>query len=100
MATIPILVGFLGLLFVAYLSATVVAKDTGTATMQELSGYIYEGAMAVLSREYKAIGVVALVVTGRLAIGIGWETAVAYIIGGICSATAGRVGIHLAPGAH
>src|SRR3989449_2949568 len=96
MATIPILVGFLGLLFVAYLSATVVAKDTGTATMQELSGYIYEGAMAFLSREYKAIGVFALVVTILLAVGIGWQTAVAYIIGAICSLSAGLVGMHIA----
>jgi len=96
MATIPILVGFLGLLFVAYLSATVLAKDTGTATMQELSGYIYEGSMAFLSREYKAIGVFALVVTILLAIGIGWQTAVAYIIGAICSLSAGLVGMHIA----
>ena len=31
-------VGLLGLLFVAYLSARVVAKEAGSATMQELSG--------------------------------------------------------------
>src|SRR5436189_3705791 len=96
MATIPILVGFLGLLFVADLSGTVLAKDTGTAAMQELSGYIYEGAMAFLSREYKAIGVFALVVTILLAVGIGWQTAVAYIIGAICSLSAGLVGMHIA----
>src|SRR5437867_5644658 len=96
MATIPVLVGFLGLLFVAYLSATVLAKDTGTATMQELSGYIYEGSMAFLSREYKAIGIFALVVTILLAVGIGWQTAVAYIIGAICSLSAGLVGMHIA----
>src|SRR5438046_9190245 len=96
MATIPILVGFLGLLFVAYLSATVVAKDTGTAAMQGRVGYIYEVAMAFLSREYKAIGVFALVVTILLAVGIGWQTAVAYIIGAICSLSAGLVGMHIA----
>lgn len=96
MVTIPVLVGFLGLLFVVYLSARVMAKETGTATMQELSGYIYEGAMAFLSREYKAIGVFALAVTALLAIGIGWRTSVAYIIGATCSLSAGLIGMHIA----
>jgi hypothetical protein len=40
MVAIPAVVGFVGLLFVAYLSVKVLAKETGNATMQELSGYI------------------------------------------------------------
>lgn len=75
---ISVFVGFFGLVFVAYLSARVVAKETGNATMQELSGYIYEGAMAFLSREYQAIGVFAVAVTILLGLGIGWAIAVAY----------------------
>jgi len=96
MVTIPAVVGFVGLLFVAYLSAKVLAKETGNATMQELSGYIYEGAMAFLWREYRAIGVFAVVVTVLLALGIGWQTAVAYLIGAICSLGAGLTGMHIA----
>lgn len=90
------LVGFIGLLFVAYLSAKVLAKDAGNATMQEISGYIYEGAMAFLSREYRAIGIFAIAVAFLLAAGIGWETAVAYLIGAICSLGAGLIGMHIA----
>jgi K(+)-stimulated pyrophosphate-energized sodium pump len=96
MVTIPAVVGFIGLLFVAYLSAKVLAKETGNATMQELSGYIYEGAMAFLWREYRAIGVFAVIVTVLLALGIGWQTAVAYLIGAICSLGTGLVGMHIA----
>jgi K(+)-stimulated pyrophosphate-energized sodium pump len=48
-------VGVLGLLFVAYLSVKVLSKETGNAVMQEISGFIYEGAMAFLVREYRAI---------------------------------------------
>ncbi|MBI4489233.1 MAG: sodium-translocating pyrophosphatase [Deltaproteobacteria bacterium] len=90
------IVGFLGLLFVAYLSARVVAKEAGNATMQELSGYIYEGAMAFLFREYRAIGIFAVAVALLIWIGIGWETALAYIVGAICSLGAGFIGMQIA----
>ncbi|MBI2986975.1 MAG: sodium-translocating pyrophosphatase [Deltaproteobacteria bacterium] len=90
------LVGFFGLLFVAYLSARVVAKEAGSPTMQELSGYIFEGAMAFLAREYRTIGIFAAVVTVLLGFGIGWAIAFAYIIGAICSLAAGFVGMQIA----
>jgi len=90
------LVGVLGLLFVAYLSARVVAKDAGNATMQELSGYIHEGAMAFLSREYRAIGSFAIAVTVLLALGVGLAIALAYITGALCSLGAGFVGMQIA----
>ena len=89
-------VGLLGLLFVAYLSARVVAKEAGSATMQELSGYIFEGAMAFLLREYRAIGVFVIVVTIILGLGIGWAISAAYIIGALCSLAAGFVGMQIA----
>lgn len=96
MVTIPVLVGLLGLFFVAYLSAKVLAKETGGATMEELSGYIYEGAMAFLRREYQAIGVFAVVVAVLLGLGISWQTAVAYLIGAVCSLGTGLIGMHIA----
>jgi K(+)-stimulated pyrophosphate-energized sodium pump len=96
MAAIPAIVGFVGLLFVAYLSTKVLAKETGDATMQEISGYIYEGAMAFLAREYRAIGFFAVLVAIFLAVGIGWETALAYLIGAICSLSTGLAGMHIA----
>jgi len=96
MVTIPAVVGFVGLLFVVYLSTKVLAKENGNATMQQLSGYIYEGAMAFLAREYRAIGIFAVLVAIFLAVGIGWATAVAYIVGAICSLSAGLTGMHIA----
>lgn len=89
-------VGFLGLLFVAYLSVKVLAKEPGSAVMQELSGYIYEGAMAFLLREYRAIAVFVAIVTVLIGLGIGWATAASYVIGAVCSLTAGVIGMHIA----
>jgi K(+)-stimulated pyrophosphate-energized sodium pump len=89
-------VGILGLLFVVYLSARVLSKETGNATMQELSGYIYEGAMAFLYREYRAIGVFVVIVAVVIGWGIDWATAISYVIGAVCSLTAGVIGMHIA----
>jgi len=89
-------VGVLGLLFVAYLSVKVLSKETGNAVMQEISNFIYEGAMAFLFREYRAIAVFVAVVTVLIGLGIGWATAVAYVIGAVCSLTAGVIGMHIA----
>ncbi|HXV83817.1 MAG TPA: sodium-translocating pyrophosphatase [Candidatus Binatia bacterium] len=89
-------VGLLGLMFVAYLSVRVLSKETGNATMQELSSYIYEGAMAFLAREYRAIAVFVAIVTVLIGLGIDWATAVSYVIGALCSLTAGVIGMHIA----
>jgi len=89
-------IGLFGLLFVVYLSVRVVAKDAGSAAMQELSGYIFEGAMAFLSREYRAIGIFAVVVAFLLGFGIGWSIAFVYLIGALCSLAAGFVGMQIA----
>jgi K(+)-stimulated pyrophosphate-energized sodium pump len=86
----------LGLLFVVYLSARVLSKETGNATMQELSGYIYEGAMAFLYREYRAIAVFVVIVAVVIGWGIDWATALSYVIGAVCSLTAGLIGMHIA----
>jgi K(+)-stimulated pyrophosphate-energized sodium pump len=70
MMIFPVGVGILGFIFVAYLSAKVLANEPGNARMQELSGYIYEGAMAFLAREYRAIAVFAVLITILLGFGI------------------------------
>jgi K(+)-stimulated pyrophosphate-energized sodium pump len=96
MVIYSVVVGLLGLMFVAYLSVKVLSKETGNATMQELSGFIYEGAMAFLFREYRAIAVFVVIVTVLIGLGIGWATAVSYVIGAVCSLTAGVIGMHIA----
>ena len=55
------------------------------------------GAMAFISREYKHMWGIALVVL--LAIGfsdLGWDTALSFFIGALCSSVAGFIGMHTA----
>ena len=94
--------GVLGLLFAAYLAfGRVMNQDEGNDRMKEISGYIREGAMAFLGREYRniAIFIIAMVVLLMVG-GLGWGTAVAFFFGAACSMVAGFVGMRIATAAN
>lgn len=98
------LAGVAALLFAFYLTARILRVEPGTQTMQEIAAAIHEGAMAFLKREYKALVVFVLAVamvifvTGYFKGGesLRPETAIAFIIGAICSVTAGFIGMSVA----
>jgi K(+)-stimulated pyrophosphate-energized sodium pump len=89
-------VGALGLAFTGYLIGFVQRQDAGTSRMQDISRAIYEGAMAFLGREYRALVVFAIVVAVILAALIRWQTAIAFLAGAICSALTGYIGMWIA----
>ncbi len=88
--------GALALLFALYLSAKVSKADPGTEKMVEIAGHIHEGAMAFLSRQYKALALFVIIVFAVLAIFIDWQTAICFLTGGFCSALAGYIGMNVA----
>jgi K(+)-stimulated pyrophosphate-energized sodium pump len=97
------LICILSLLVAWYLANTVLKKDTGTAKMRSVSDAIREGANAFLKRQYRTIGILALVVA-LLIFGVYlWSgsmeravsTAVAFIFGALCSALAGIIGMFI-----
>ena len=49
--------GILGLVVMAFKSAWVSKQDAGDANMQELAGYIADGAMAFLKAEWKVLSI-------------------------------------------
>ena len=57
---IPLGIGFLAVLFAAYLAISVLRKDTGTPAMQKVADAIFKGAQAFLSRQYRTIAVLAV----------------------------------------
>ncbi|MDD5038821.1 MAG: sodium/proton-translocating pyrophosphatase, partial [Dehalococcoidales bacterium] len=94
---------FAGFYFSYYLSK----QDSGTAKMKEISGWIREGAMAFLRREYTTlayfVGGMAILLLVFLPAPI-WSTAnpsknvqlaLAYIFGAVLSALAGFVGMNM-----
>ncbi len=63
--------GLAAVLFALWLARDVLSRDTGTPAMQEISGMIFEGAMAFLSRQYRTIAMLAVVTAVAIAIIVG-----------------------------
>ncbi|MHB8740852.1 MAG: sodium-translocating pyrophosphatase, partial [Coriobacteriia bacterium] len=86
----------LGTIMAAYLGTWVLKQDPGTEKMQEISKAVQEGALAFLLREYRVLVIFAAVVFVVLGFAVNWLTAVAFLTGGILSAAAGFIGMHVA----
>jgi K(+)-stimulated pyrophosphate-energized sodium pump len=96
--------GLVALIFAAYLAfGRVMKAPPGNEEMVRISGAIQEGAMAFLAREYRAIAVFVVVLAVIIVfgirgetVGLGWKTAIAFVVGALCSASAGFVGMWVA----
>jgi K(+)-stimulated pyrophosphate-energized sodium pump len=85
-----------GLAGVAYAIGTALwvnKQDAGNARMKEISDAVKEGAYAFLSREYKTVAVVAVILVIILAFVLGKWTAIGFAIGTFGSALAGFIGM-------
>lgn len=100
--------GILGLVVMAFKSAWVSKQDAGEANMQELSGYIADGAMAFLKAEWRVLSIFVFFTAALLAysgtihsingkeIHSSWVICIAFIVGAVFSATAGFIGMKVA----
>ncbi len=88
--------GVLALLFALVLTNKIKKVDVGNARMQEISSYIHEGAMAFLTREYKALVFFVAALFLILGIGIDWLTAGCFVVGALFSTLAGFFGMQVA----
>ena len=101
---IALAAGVLALRFAAFTAVRVLRQEQGNERMREIGDAIREGATAFLRREYMALVPFVLVVTGVLWVLIDWhtlesnvpKTAIAYLAGTICSASAGLIGMQVA----
>ena len=94
--------GVLALLYAFVSSRWISAQDAGTDRMKEIAGYIQEGAMAFLGREYRVLALFVVVVAGvlagaNLATGSGSPlVALPFVLGALCSGLAGYIGMKVA----
>lgn len=99
------LAGVAALLFAYYLTSRINSISPGNERMKEIAAAIHEGAMAFLFREYRTLSVFVIAVAALIfAAGIMTEgaeslqpqTAIAFIIGALCSVAAGYIGMNVA----
>ena len=86
-----------GLLVAFCLAAWIMKAEEGTDRMKEIAGYIKEGAMAFLIREYKTMVIVIAVLFVLIGFGLkSWITAILYLCGALLSVLAGYFGMKVA----
>jgi K(+)-stimulated pyrophosphate-energized sodium pump len=112
---VPIVTSVVAIAFAGYLARWVLAKDTGTAKMREVSDAIYDGAQAFLRRQYRTIAILAVVAAVVIAVLLAFlaglsggkvaglsagefalRSAVAFLFGALCSGVAGYIGMNVA----
>lgn len=93
---ISIVVGIIALAVALMLSSAIGKAPAGTARMQEIAGYIHEGAMAFLFREYKALSAFVIVVAIVISMFLSPLTAVCFVAGAVFSVCAGYIGMTVA----
>ena len=93
---IPLMVGPVALVVAIALYFRVKAQPDGNETMNRIGGYVREGSMAFLTREYKVLSVYSLVVMGLLWVALGWASALCFFAGAFLSLLAGFCGMKAA----
>jgi K(+)-stimulated pyrophosphate-energized sodium pump len=79
------------------------AADPGNERMRELMAAIREGAMAFISREYRAVALFVAVLAILIGVLLDWGWPwgwIAYVFGAVLSATAGFIGMRIATAAN
>ena len=86
----------IGICVAGYLGSWVLKQAPGPDKMNDISLKIQQGAKAFLMSEYKLLLIFMVVVAIVMAVALSPLTALAFITGGVMSAAAGYVGMHVA----
>lgn len=93
----PPLLGVGGLIVAFIIFHIMSGHDHGEESIKKISDQIHRGAMVFMHREYKMLGIFALVlVTGIFVSPLGVDTAISFIVGAVSSAVAGYLGMFAA----
>ncbi|MHA2184337.1 MAG: sodium-translocating pyrophosphatase [Promethearchaeota archaeon] len=106
---VALIAGIISIAMAMYFRYLVLKEDPGNERMQEVAGYIEEGAKTYIKIQYKILSIfvlgLGLVIffvlpspiesTSRLAVFFNWEQAIAYFIGAVGSMLAGWLGMYV-----
>ncbi len=93
---ISFLGGAIAVFYGLFLAYKIVLLPKGTPDMNKISDAIAEGAQAFLKREYTTIGILAILIAAAMYAFLGQMSAIGFLIGAVCSAVAGFIGMNVA----
>jgi K(+)-stimulated pyrophosphate-energized sodium pump len=89
-----IVVAIVALLFACYLYLKNAAIKIHNERIAEIAGYISEGAMAYLKRQYSVLAIFIVVMFAIIGLaGLGWSTGLCFVIGALFSIGSGFFGM-------
>ena len=96
-AFLPIGLGLIGLFCAGFIFARIKAAPAGEGRVSEIAGEIHLGAMVFMHSEYKRLAVFCLLCIAAIGLSeLGWRTAFAFLLGALCSGSAGYFGMYTA----
>jgi K(+)-stimulated pyrophosphate-energized sodium pump len=89
------LVGIAGVIFSIIVAIMVKSAPAGDQKMTDIADAIKTGAIAYLNRQLKSMGIAGIVLFVIIAFGLGFTTAIGFLVGAIASFAAGYIGMRV-----
>ncbi|MFA6215654.1 MAG: sodium-translocating pyrophosphatase [Patescibacteria group bacterium] len=96
------LIALVGLAIAGWLAYRVKQIVVVNQKAKEISGYIHEGAMTYLNKQYQILAIFIVVVAALIAFipGLSWKTALLFVFGAVISIASGNIGMRIATSAN